>query len=638
MTMSVQNAGSKIREARLKAGLSQDKLSDGICSVLSLSRIENGSAGISPSTFQALMAHAGSPCEAYPIFANRTDFDCYYTLKRVRFFLNCRQLSSAYDELEKIEKLHWAENKYYYQEWLLLHCKLQFRSGCENHHQTYDLLFSAIRISRPDFQPDNIRELLLSINEIELFTALAQEALYLGKLSLCLELCTQISTYLTNSTIPFLEKNQLLAENAIVYTKYLIATHDYDSALQTADTSRHQMVLDINDVPLHELTFLTGLCLYYKKQEKEALALMKAAFLSARSIESCYSTVCLNYMKTLTNITLPEEILQIPAIPLLDFAAKRMIDITSFGDGSYDLFSADILTLGGIIRELRIKQKISQTLLCQGLCSKSKLSKIENGTLQPEIALSQALLQRLGISDKVFAFYGNKHETELYTLREKMICTKFTDQDVNLGYISSMEKLLTEKDLLYKQYVLFKKALYADNPEKIVQLRDALSLTLPDFDINRILDYRLSWMELTILNSLSAAYADTETLSVGIRYLYKILEYLEINNVDMLFKNRISSITVTFLFRRLYRQKRYTEMLELQSMLSFSYAYMPCHISSLSNAQLHFCQALGECGRTEEMILFANYSCASSLLYEDYDTIDLLCGFIKEDFQMDVLF
>ena len=66
--MGVRNAGKAIREARLKAGLTQEQLSEGVCSVLSLSRIENGSAGVSPVTFQALMAHAGAPCEVYPIF------------------------------------------------------------------------------------------------------------------------------------------------------------------------------------------------------------------------------------------------------------------------------------------------------------------------------------------------------------------------------------------------------------------------------------------------------------------------------------------------------------------------------------------------------------------------------------------
>lgn len=107
--MGVRNAGASIREARLKAGLSQEKLAEGICSTLSLSRIENESAGVSPSTFQALMAHAGAPCEIFPTFANRCDFDCFYALKHVRFYLDSWQLQPAYEELNKIEEMNWSD-------------------------------------------------------------------------------------------------------------------------------------------------------------------------------------------------------------------------------------------------------------------------------------------------------------------------------------------------------------------------------------------------------------------------------------------------------------------------------------------------------------------------------------------------
>ena len=58
--MSINNAGKIIKEARLRAGLTQEELSDGICSALSLSHIENNHTGISPVTFQALMANAGA--------------------------------------------------------------------------------------------------------------------------------------------------------------------------------------------------------------------------------------------------------------------------------------------------------------------------------------------------------------------------------------------------------------------------------------------------------------------------------------------------------------------------------------------------------------------------------------------------
>lgn len=66
--MSVQHAVLTIPEACLKAGLTKEQLSEGICSPVSLSRIESGSAGVSPITFQALMSKASAPCEAFPFF------------------------------------------------------------------------------------------------------------------------------------------------------------------------------------------------------------------------------------------------------------------------------------------------------------------------------------------------------------------------------------------------------------------------------------------------------------------------------------------------------------------------------------------------------------------------------------------
>ena len=109
--MSIQNAGKTIRDARMRAGLTQEQLSYGICSVLSLSRIENNTAGISPVTFQSLMTRAGAPSEIYPMFGDRTDFDCFYCLKRASVFLNAWKLQETYDELENIENWTWGHHR-----------------------------------------------------------------------------------------------------------------------------------------------------------------------------------------------------------------------------------------------------------------------------------------------------------------------------------------------------------------------------------------------------------------------------------------------------------------------------------------------------------------------------------------------
>jgi transcriptional regulator with XRE-family HTH domain len=520
--MSVLNAGSIIREARLKAGLTQEQLSEGVCSSLSLSRIETGTAGVSPSTFQSLMAHAGAPCEAFPAFANRADFDCFYTLKRARFYLDSWQLTECDAQLESIENMRWSNNRFYYQEWLYLHCKLQFRSGHCVHQQIFDLLLDAIHISRPHFDTMDFHKLLLSITEIELCTLLAQEALYLGKSEMCLNICNQLSAYLSRSEFSYLEKDRLLAEHAIVYTQYLLSAKDYQSALHLADMHRRQMAANLEDAPLHELTFLTAISHYHLGNLENALLYFKVAFFSAHSIESTYATICLNYVKEYWDVTLPEDFDAFEDIPLRHFAEKKAIDTSLMGDGTYDDFSSDILTIGSLIHELRLEQKLSQQMLCQGLCSKSKLSKIENGTLQPEIILAQTLLQRLGISDQVFTFYGDSHETALQEYLLRIIKTRRTQIPLRLDYLNQMDLLCTSNDSLYQQFILFEQALcQTDATAKIIYLQKALALTMPDFDFKYLPSYRLSWMELSILNHICSTYA-MNTPSKGILRFYNL--------------------------------------------------------------------------------------------------------------------
>ena len=96
---------------------------------------------------------------------------------------------------------------------------------------------------------------------------------------------------------------------------------------------------------------------------------------------------------------------------------KKAINTSDLTDGTYDFFSADVLTIGRLIHELRTEQGLSLTALCQGLCSKSKLSKIENDALQPDVFLTEALLQRLGISERGFTFWGSERESRLYELK-----------------------------------------------------------------------------------------------------------------------------------------------------------------------------------------------------------------------------
>lgn len=604
--MSVQNAGTAIREARLTAGLTQEKLSDGVCSVLSLSRIENNSAGVSPATFQALMARTGAPTEAFPAFANRADFACFYNLKRASFYLDSWQLATAFDELEKIEATNWADNKFYYQEWLYLHGRLQFCSGCGSHTHICRLLLAAMHVTRPDFACPDISSLLLSVTEIRILTLLAQELLSLGQTDSCASLCTQLTSYLSDTHILYLEKDRLLAELSIVSGKYLLADGKYPAALERVEAHRQKMMQNMTDAPLFELTFLTGLCHHLIGDKADALSLFQTAFYAAHSIESCYATTCRHCLETELKIVLPIDTALFPDIPLVPYEQKQAADAITLGDGTYDLFAPDALSLGRLIRDLRTEKKIPQARLCQGLCSKSKLSKIENETLWPDVLLAETLLERLGISSDIFTFFGDKREATLFELRMRMIRITYSERAHMHTYIEEMSKLITHKDILYWQYLCFEKAQFIDNPtDKMAELERVLSMTLPGFQFHMLSNYDLSWTELTILNSLCHACADSNIVA-GTKYFYKFLEYQQLSDIDILLSKRTLPVTTGMLTRRLYIQNRYAEIMELTD--TFSSPLMKSSLYFTGHVYGHFCQVLAKQQKIADTTKFFHYA------------------------------
>ena len=594
--MSVQHAGLTIQEARLKAGLTQEQLSEGICSPVSLSRIESGSAGVSPITFQALMSKAGAPCEAFPVFASRADFDCFYTLKRAKFYIDIWNLSKGYHELDKVETANFADNKFYYQEWLLLHSRLQFRSGCGNHQHIFETLSAAITISKPEIDFFDFRNLLFSTTEIELLIALAQEALYLSKLPMCLEICTQISSYLENSAFSFLERDNLLAANAIVYAKYLIAVKDYSMALEVADKYRKIAVQNADDTYLHELSFLSGLAEHFLSNIQNASILFRTAFFSAHSIDSVYSSTIYNYLVNNLNVTISDTQKEITLPAINSFMEKEPQKSINLSNGVYNSNFPNVLTLGKLIKDLRKEQKISQQILCQGLCSKSTLSKIENNTLEPSIALAESLLQRLGICDTFFRFYGSAHDSELKLLRNQLALVRLTEPSKILNLSNKLLSLATAQDHQYIQYTRYKQALLMpDRQDQADALFEIINCLLPNFSFEKINSYRLSWLEITVLNNYCAAICYTSP-AIGIQYFQSLAKYYTQANMDVLEQRRFMAITHGILSQFLYSNKYSQELIDCFSIYMKQSKSYSLYFSALMYS--HLSQALAETNNT----------------------------------------
>lgn len=632
--MAVRNAGKIIREARLKAGLTQEQMSEDICSVLTLSRIENNSAGVSPSLFQALMSRAGAPRNIFPVFPNRKDFDCFYTLKRARLYLESWQLQEAYDELLKVKNADFSNNKFHYQEWLYLQGCLQSRSGSCEHQLIYEIFISALIITKPNIDFSDLSNELFSDIELELLIEISNELLYLSQSDLSYIICSQLESYINNAELSFIERDRLLSRNAIARTKYLLYTHDYNKALETINEYRHLMVVNSENTSLLELNFWTAMSYYYCGNIEKAHQMFNDTFYSARAIESCYATTCLKFVSENTSIVIDDYIKSLPPINCKTFKYEKITDSLSLSDGTYDLFSPDVLTLGRLIYVLRKEQNISQAVLCQGLCSKSKLSKIENDQLQPDIFLSEALLQRLGVSERVFSFWGNSNYKILYELKSKILNSKLTSLKEQFALLKQFKELLSENNNILLQFYYALSYDFLDESERrIATLQNALNLTLPDFDILNINNYRLSLIELGIIGNIAYEYREISPSKSNL-YFSKLLEYRNLSSVNIMFQSLVYQIFIYKYAHSLYHQKYY---LQLSNLYTFSVArILKIHLDSLGFFTLFFVQALGECNDYKKAFYYGKCAASIERMLELHSNALSIASTLKSDFDIEI--
>lgn len=632
--MAVRNAGKIIREARLKAGLTQEQMSEDICSVLTLSRIENNSAGVSPSLFQALMSRAGAPRNIFPVFPNRKDFDCFYTLKRARLYLESWQLQEAYDELLKVKNADFSNNKFHYQEWLYLQGCLQSRSGSCEHQLIYEIFISALSVTKPTIDFSDLSNKLFSDIEIELLIEISNELLYLSKHDLAYIICSQLESYINNAELSFIERDRLLSRNAIARTKYLLYTCDYNKALETINEYRHLMVVNSENASLLELNFWTAMSYYYCGNIEKAHQMFNDTFYSAHAIESCYATTCLKFVSENTSIVIDDYIKSLPSIDCKTFKYEKITDSLSLSDGTYDLFSPDVLTLGRLIYVLRKEQNISQAVLCQGLCSKSKLSKIENDQLQPDIFLSEALLQRLGVSERVFSFWGNSNYKILYELKSKILNSKLTSLKEQFALLKQFKELLSENNNILLQFYYALSYDFLDESERrIATLQNALNLTLPDFDILNINNYRLSLIELGIIGNIAYEYREISPSKSNL-YFSKLLEYMNLSSVNIMFQSLVYPIFIYKYAYSLYHQKYY---LQLSNLYTFSVArILKIHLDSLGFFTLFFVQALGECNDYKKAFYYGKCAASIERMLELHSNALSIASTLKSDFDIEI--
>lgn len=618
--MSITSAGKAIRNARIQAGLTQEQLAENICSVVALSNIENGKCGVSPSTFALLMSRAGQNTEAYPIFENFDDYNCFQNLVHARFYLEHWKNPLAAKELNELQSRNFSNNKIYYQEYLVLETLLQIRSSSDALEDLLVRLHLALSITHPNLDFYAISKESLSVTDLECLILIAYVSFELNKQDITLSLCSQLYDYLDNM---YHSNKRLLSLQVLfnlVFALYLLNNHEYQKAFAIIRKGRSLSLANNAHAYLIESTLLYGIAMYFQIESDKKIALnyVNASLISAEALSLPIISRMIRLVDSL-NLPLKAKFSYVPK-PSYPLSSKK--NLSNFGEGIFDISGNNVLKIGDLISTFRKQQRLSQETLCQGLCSKSKLSKIENSTQDGDILLISALLNRLGYSELEYCFFGNQKEEKYDNIIPFLISHKDILSDSYKIALDELKKLGNKNKLVMQDYYDTYIFNYInDKNERLDKYRKALDITIPDFNIKKILNYRLTGTEISLLSGIARTLSEKSHCNEALYYFSQLCSYVSDNNLDIIFTSSFYPNIILLYTRYMYTEKMLGAMAGNVSNPQ-NYEICSYYIGSLSLLCYYYAKYYKDnCESTNSRFLFYRYSryaLSLSLMIDDH--------------------
>ena len=296
--------------------------------------------------------------------------------------------------------------------------------------------------------------------------------------------------------------------------------------------------------------------------------------------------------------------------------------------------------IGYYIKRIRQEKGISQEALYKGLCSRSTIHRIESGKQQPTMFTAIHLLQRLGLDENSFLVPLGPQDFEICNLKKEIVALNAQFQfEQALERIDRLEKLVAPKEKLAQQFLLRSRALAGywqdgkhqpyDYPTQRQMLLDALEITHPDFDLEKIERCLLSIEDIKSLNQIAITYSETGDRRFAIRIYEQLLRYPGQNllNIDALLS--VVPMLHYNCSRLLGLEKRFEEELEVaQTRYEICVKYNKARM--MGGLLLNMACALHELGRQEESKQVFVDSYYAHRLMKNFKSCQLIQGYVKK--------
>lgn len=172
--------GEIIYHLRKKAGMTQEALADGICSPVSISRIENGNQMPSGKVLEQLLERLGTGtyqlCNVY--YENECQASLHRTLEKIDAQVSAGDFVQARTALQQLSTKKMDSVNLQHTKMLLAAISMQ--DGTANEHIETELV-NALRLTKPNIDLDDCRSELFSPTEVNLLVMLTTAKYMAGK-------------------------------------------------------------------------------------------------------------------------------------------------------------------------------------------------------------------------------------------------------------------------------------------------------------------------------------------------------------------------------------------------------------------------------------------------------------------------
>ena len=505
--------GKIINQERERAGIAQNELCAGICSVTTLSRLEWREKNIGKWTIDAFLQRLGRSQDKFWTIVHIGDYELMELRRRIWNNILYGSCEEAQKDIQKyrtsvnIENLHGQ---------FLKKCEGMIKGKRENDWKSaLELFREAIECTVPEIKLDELEETLLGRDEMQIILLMAEAYCHLGKEDTAQKIVEKLLENIQRKDWDEEELVKIYPKVASVFIDFLKKEGKYEEVILISKKAIAMLVDNGIIFLLAELMEAAVWGLERRKGEEER------RFSISEEQE---------YIQFKRNIVILREIWK----EYGSFPEEYMLYCTNV--------QKDISVSNEIIAKCRKLCNLSQEKLSEKVCTVEQFSRIETGKCSPMEKSYRTLMEKMNQAQERNRFFINAQE---YSLHEKIrqIEKRFAGQELKKA--SEEWKKIREQvsgdTLNNQQYIarcdttmkLYNKEISRE--EHIKELEDALRLTMPEFETVEIRNWPVSRNEIFLLIDIASKYYISGRVEEAKKIYYALWDSIEESGTDRIY-------------------------------------------------------------------------------------------------------